>query len=303
MDGYDPLSSFFGKPVKDRSMSDGTSFVETTIHGERTHLWRVAARECAALAAARISHLGLDDAASPYERVRLRPSGSFFLACLSGEGQLWMEGRWQRVTADMVCMAPPRVLNAFHAISSDRWQVAWLRYEEPPGIRPMIGSASPVLSREGGLQLGGAVQQLRCEWEHQGDPQVIKACLHLIELLTTRLSQPWRGNERLRALWEEVERAPGADWSLESLAKRVHVSDEYLRRLCVKELGRTPVQHLTYIRMRHAQHLLETTDDKIEVVAAESGYECATVFSRAFKRCIGMAPSEYRMRKGVTAGD
>lgn len=66
----------------------------------------------------------------------------------------------------------------------------------------------------------------------------------------------------------------------------------------LKELGRTPVQHLTYIRMQRAQHLLETTNDKIEAIAAETGYDGAMVFSRAFKRWLGVTPSDYRARRG-----
>jgi AraC-like DNA-binding protein len=225
--------------------------------------------------------------------VRLRPSGSYVLACLSGEGRIWLEGRWQHVLADTVCMAPPRVLNAFFAVPAARWHFAWLRFEEPPELRPLVGSTSPVLSRVGGIELAHAIQR---------DPQLLSAWLEVAGQLCTRLSQPWRGQTRLRELWENVEREPAAAWTLPELARRAHMSEEYLRRICLKELGRTPVQHLTYIRMQRAQHLLETTHDKLESVAAETGYDGATVFSKAFKRCIGVTPSDYRSRKGQSAG-
>lgn len=271
--------------------------VEATVDGAQTKIWRLEASDCPLLKRMRISHLGLDDAAPPYRRVRLRPSGSFVLACVSGEGRIWLEGRWQRVLPDMVCMAPPRVLNAFYAVEKRRWHMAWIRYEEPPELRALIGSTSPVLSRTGGVALTQAIEGLRMEWEAQRDPQVLNAWLEVYGQLAGRLSQPWRGHDRLRELWEEVECNPAAPWSLPELARRVHISEEYLRRLCLKELGRTPVQHLTYIRMQRAQHLLETTNDKLESIAAETGYDGAMVFSRAFKRCLGVTPSGYRARR------
>ncbi len=273
-------------------------FVETTVNGEQSVLWRLEASDCPLLERMRISHVGIDDAAVPYRRVRLRPSGSFVLACVSGQGQTWLEGNWQKLTPDMVSMAPPRVLNAFYAVEHHRLHVAWIRYEEPPEIRPIVGSNSPVMSRTGGIALAHAIGGLRMEWEGHRDSQVLNAWLDVIGRLCGRLSQPWRGNDRLRELWEEVENQPAAPWCLRDLAGRVHMSEEYLRRICLKELGRTPVQHLTYIRMQKAQHLLETTNDKLEAIAAETGYDSAMVFSRAFKRCIGVTPSDYRARMG-----
>src|SRR5436190_10824101 len=87
---------------------------ETTIDGRGTRRWVLEAAECAELAACRIARVGIDDAVPPYERVRLRPAGSFLLAGLAGEGRVLLDGRWQRITAGEVCMAPPRVVNAFH---------------------------------------------------------------------------------------------------------------------------------------------------------------------------------------------
>ena len=93
---------------------------------------------------------------------------------------------------------------------------------------------------------------------------------------------------------EEAGAKLDAPWTLGELARRVHLSDEHLRRLCLRELGRSPMQHLTYMRMQRAQALLEISDDKLEVIAPQVGYDSALVFSRAFKRWIGMIPSDYR---------
>ena len=108
------------------------------------------------------------------------------------------------------------------------------------------------------------------------------------------LFRSWHVHDRLWVLWESVGKNLAADWSLATLARQCHYGPEQLRRLCLRELGRSPMQHLTYMRMQHAQDLLESSNDKLEVVAAQVGYENAIVFSRAFKRWIGRSPSEYR---------
>ena len=89
-----------------------------------------------------------------------------------------------------------------------------------------------------------------------------------------------------------MAREPAAEWTLPALAAKVHMSTEHLRRLCLRELGRTPVQQLTYLRMQRAKELLENSDDKLEAIAPAVGYLSALVFSRAFKRWIGCTPTE-----------
>lgn len=83
----------------------------------------------------------------------------------------------------------------------------------------------------------------------------------------------WRILSGLRAEWE--------------------AGKEQFRRVCLRELGRSPMQHLTSLRIERAQQLLDTTHDKIEAVAEQVGFENAPVFSRAFKRWVGQIPKRY----------
>jgi AraC-like DNA-binding protein len=245
----------------------------------------------------RIGRIGWHEARAPYERVRLRPQGSFFLACVSGEGRILLDGRWQRVRPGDVFMAPPRILNAFRANDGVPFVFAWARYEEPPWVKPLVGAGSPVRGRAGASELVRCIAGLRAEWESQKDPKVVHHWLALIHIQTTRLASPWQRHDRLWRLWDEVANNVAASWTLATLAARVNLSAEHLRRICLKELGRTPVHHVTYIRMQHARELLEATDDKLEVIAPQVGYTSALIFSRAFKRWVGMSPSEYRARR------
>ena len=105
--------------------------------------------------------------------MRLAPSGSFFLACLEGEGRVLLEGRWERVTAGSLCLAPPRVLNAFHAVPGKRWTFGWVRYEEAPWTRPFVGANSPLRLKQGTEELGRALAGLRAEWESGRDAALV----------------------------------------------------------------------------------------------------------------------------------
>ena len=45
-----------------------------------------------------------------------------------------------------------------------------------------------------------------------------------------------------------------------------------------------------------AKQMLETGDDSIEAIANEVGYEDTSFFGRLFRRKVGVAPGEYRLR-------
>jgi AraC-like DNA-binding protein len=272
---------------------------ETTINGARTRRWVLTDAECPELKVHRIARLGIDRAWAPYQRVRLRPSGSFLLACMEGEGRMYLEGRWQRVGAGQLCLAPPRAANALHAIAGKPWVFAWLRYEEPLAVKPLVGAESPLRLRDSSEPIAAAIGGLRAEWQREGGAQAA-ICHHwisLVQLLAERAASPWRSGTRVRAIWEVVASRLGEDWTLGSLAEGCHMSPEHLRRLCQRELGRTPMAHLATMRMLRAKELLETGDDKIEAIAAEVGYRSAAVFSRAFVRWVGVTPGQYRQQR------
>jgi AraC-like DNA-binding protein len=274
---------------------------ETTIDGRRTRRWSLAARDCAELAVHRIAWLGIDTVYAPYRRVRLAPSGSFLLACLAGEGRIWLEGSWERMTAGSVCLAPPRALNAFHAVPGRAWTFGWVRYEEPPPVNPLVGANSPLRLRRGAGELGRTLAGLRAEWDGAREAALVHHWISLIHGMALRLASPWRTSSRIAELWAKVEADLARDWKLTSLAAACALSAEHLRRLCRRELGRSPMEQVTYMRIQRAKELLEARDEKLDAIAPCVGYHSALVFSRAFARCVGLTPSQFRER-GATGG-
>lgn len=270
--------------------------IETTIDGPKTIRWVLKAADCKALSIHRIAHLGIETAVAPYERVRLHPSGSYIMICVEGSGRVLLDGRWQNIGKGTACIAPPRVPNAFHALPGRKWRILWLRYDEPNFVSPMASAASPVKVKINVGQLLPIWEGLRDEWQGIRDAKALHHWIELIQHHARRLVEPWRRDERLRALWAKVEQRIAHDWSVASLAHEAHVSEEHFRRLCWKELGRSPMAHLTSLRVYAAQTMLSMTKDKQEFIAKSVGYKSAEAFSRAFKRWIGCHPSEYRAR-------
>ncbi len=272
--------------------------VETHRVGPRTREWIVRVADCPSLAQHHVAHVGVADAAVPYTMVRTHLAGTYFLACFAGEGRILLDGRWQKCGAGQACMAPPHALHAFHAVPGKRWSFAWVRYDSAAGKGPLGTSSAPVLAQFNCEAVAAAVKGLYHEQTGDAQPAALHQWAELIHGYVLRFAQPWHVEDRLTQLWESVAAKPGASWNLDELSRRVHCSGEHLRRLCRRQLGRSPMEHVTYLRIRHAAALLIETDQKLETIADAVGYANPFVFSNTFKKWTGWRPSEYRNLPG-----
>ncbi|MFD3452048.1 helix-turn-helix domain-containing protein [Streptomyces sp. NPDC058691] len=82
--------------------------------------------------------------------------------------------------------------------------------------------------------------------------------------------------------------------TVEDLARRARMSSRHLGRQFRSVTGTTPLQWLLTQRIRHAQELLETTDDSVDTIAAATGMGTATTLRRHFNRTVGVPPDTYR---------
>lgn len=96
-----------------------------------------------------------------------------------------------------------------------------------------------------------------------------------------------------RALHKLHER-PAHAWSLESLAKEVGMSRSMLAERFLHFVGIPPIQYLAKWRIQLAASLLLSSRASLAEIAERVGYGSEAALSRAFKRCVGIAPAGYR---------
>jgi AraC family transcriptional activator FtrA len=82
--------------------------------------------------------------------------------------------------------------------------------------------------------------------------------------------------------------------TVEDLARQARMSSRNLGRHFRSVTGTTPLQWLLTQRIRHAQELLETSDDSVDTIAAATGMGTATTLRRHFNRTVGVPPDTYR---------
>jgi len=84
------------------------------------------------------------------------------------------------------------------------------------------------------------------------------------------------------------------DITPEEVARRVHMSYSWFRRIFRQYTGFAPSQYLIELRLQRSKELLTNTMLTAQEIAFEVGFENPDYFSTVFKKKIGVTPIKYR---------
>jgi transcriptional regulator GlxA family with amidase domain len=86
------------------------------------------------------------------------------------------------------------------------------------------------------------------------------------------------------------------DLSVDNLASRVAMSPRNFARVFTRESGVAPGQFVEHLRVEACRRRLEGTSEGLDRIAESAGFGSAEVMRRAFHRCLGISPGQYRER-------
>ena len=261
--------------------------------------WVQDSLRCAELSHFEITHVGSAEMLPPYSIVRRQQSGAFFMACLSGQGEVFVDGRWRKLAAGQACLLPSGIQNSFRIGRSKRWAFCWVRFGSGVKSRTIFRASSPVQAAFEGAPLHAAILGLRAELQGEGLSRRNYQWTELIYDYVKAFASSFRGDERVQRLWELVNQRLDYAWDAKALVRESHLSFEHLRRLCLREIGRTPMSHLTHLRIQQAVRLISETDEKLTEIARQVGFANGNSFAAAFKKCTGHPPSQFRLGAGT----
>jgi len=104
--------------------------------------------------------------------------------------------------------------------------------------------------------------------------------------------------EKFDALLSHIAEHPEDDLSVPALADQVAMSPRNFARLFREQVGETPAKYVERARLDAARRRLEEDDDKIDSVAAATGFGTAETLRRTMKRHMATTPEAYRASFG-----
>lgn len=87
-----------------------------------------------------------------------------------------------------------------------------------------------------------------------------------------------------------------SDLSVESLARRAHLSPRHFARLFRSRLGATPAAYVRRVRVEEARRRMENDGHRIKRLARSCGFADEQQLRRAYKSVFGVTPADYRAR-------
>ena len=123
---------------------------------------------------------------------------------------------------------------------------------------------------------------------------------HLLKALLLKLAESCyrpAGNphtQEMLDLRKRIYNNPELAWSVESMAKELHLSCGYLQALYKTMFGSSCMEDVILQRLKHAQDQLVATSKPILEIAEDCGYNNVEHFCRQFRKFTSVSPSRYR---------
>ncbi|HET7560492.1 MAG TPA: helix-turn-helix domain-containing protein [Limnochordia bacterium] len=214
---------------------------------------------------------------------------------LSGILEYGIAGRTVTCGPGEICFIPPGVRHSLTSATGLYMQA--IKFQAP-----LLAGESPYLrvSAESRVraELADEVFGVTGELPWCMDCRYLGALLRLMDASATLGERPETAAgeppDPIAGVIAQLRDHPAAYHSVGDLAERVHLSVPHFARRFRAATGLPPGRWIAEQRLRRAAELLRYGDLPISRVAVEVGYSDLPTFSKAFRRNMGLSPTEYR---------
>ncbi|WP_232436893.1 AraC family transcriptional regulator [Paenibacillus senegalimassiliensis] len=226
----------------------------------------------------------------------------------AGKGVVRAEGETHVVTAGQAFIAFPEHVIFYQADEHDPWTYSWIGFygEQVPYLlnRTSLSPSDPVFPMDTKLmprlyellneveQEEAAVRDLRMQALLN---EFFATMVKLAPVTAERGTKPQTKDNYIHRCLDFLHTHYAEDITVAQLATMVGLDRKYLSALFKRTVGLPPQQYLLKYRMERACELLKRGKFTVGEVARSVGYQDALLFSKMFRKTIGVAPSDYRM--------
>lgn len=220
---------------------------------------------------------------------------------LGGNARFILNGTVYALQPGTVVHAGPDMQLDIESLGDNHLRLAVVHYTIPGGEADRFPLFRKHFSfpSEDSAKLSTLVQQLLRQQSTPGNSAMFKVKL----LFITLLGELFEGAKRhlatsdtvlVEQIMEYMHQNYAEPLSIAQIAASFKLDRRRLAELFERHGEMTPSNYLIECRILKAKELLQTCDCSIKQVAECVGYSDSLYFSRAFKKQIGMAPTEYR---------
>lgn len=236
---------------------------------------------------------------------------------LKGKGTLSVNGKEEKLHFGQMFLTKPGEDTWYKADTEDPWVYCWMTFD---------GNIAKKCTEDAGFENG--VNVLDCQEHQQQFFTIVTQVLDQTGIKTANVySRTGLLLEYISAAvdsysHQEKSKTKRVDFSVDyvkfavdyirsnystakisDVAAYVGLHRSYLTNLFKSKMGISPQEFLMQCRLQQACKLLEETNNPIQEIARQVGYDNPLTFSKTFKNFYGASPKEYRKSSIENTGD
>lgn len=254
-----------------------------------------------------VQEVGTLQSLEPHISRRQNLNSFLFFIVLDGRGTLFYDGIRHTISAGdcalIDCTRP-----YFHESSADHpWSLKWVHFygnEAKSFYEAYLSKGNSYLFHPRNiLPFTETLDQLYLCQQNKNSLMELSANKYITDIITfcfTENESLKQGEysipEKLQQIHAYLIENYAEKINLEDLADRFFISKFHLSREYKKIYGTTIGNELTYHRISHAKSMLRFSDDSIDTIAQNCGFQDSGYFIKVFKKAENMTPLEYRKK-------
>lgn len=254
-----------------------------------------------------VQEVGTLQSLEPHISKRQNLNSLLFFMVLAGKGTLFYDGNQHEISAgDCVwvdCTKP-----YFHESSAEHpWSLKWVHFygsEAQAFYHAYLARGNSYLFHPRNiLPFTEVLDQLYLCQKNKNSLMELNANKYLTDIVTLCFTENESLKQREYSIPEKLKQIHtylmenySRKINLEDLASQFFISKFHLSREYKKIYGITIGNELTYQRISHAKSMLRFSDDSVDTIALNCGFQDAGYFIKVFKKAENMTPLEYRKK-------
>ena len=254
-----------------------------------------------------VQEVGTLQSLEPHVSRRQNLNSFLFFVVMDGKGTLSYQGTSHKISAgDCVWVDCTRPY--FHESSADHpWSLKWVHFYGPEAkhfYETYLSRGNSYLFHPRSiLPFTEALDQLYLCQETKTPLMEVSANKCITDIITLCFTEneflkqgEYSIPEKLQQIHAFIIENYAQKINLEELASQFFISKFHLSREYKKIYGTTIGNELTYQRISHAKSMLRFSDDSIDTIAINCGFQDSGYFIKVFKKAENMTPLEYRKK-------
>ena len=211
---------------------------------------------------------------------------------IHGTGTLHTDERDFPVSPGKIAIIPPGTIH--NGVSDDgELERIYINGE----FNQVFNLTSPVIISDNPEREGTLLAKLIFNNRYENPDYVASLCNALAHFLVQNLKMDDSiGMAVKEIIYEITENFHDCNIDLAYILQKSGYAEDYIRAQFKKLTGKTPIEFLTEVRIRHARYLIDVYRNSLplSLIAEKCGYTDYIYFSRRFRQVMEMSPKKYK---------